>query len=283
MFQKVALSVLIPTKNEERNLPACLEAIMDWADEILIVDSGSTDKTLNIALNADIKTIHFEYKGGWPKKRQWTLNNYSFRNNWILLLDADEILLPEIKKEIEIAIRNENINGYSILLQMEFLGKKLKFAYPGLRKFSLFRKGKARFEKRLENQDNSMADIEIHEHLVIEGKLGEIKSPILHRNFNSLSRYIIKHNEYSNWEAAILQFGNEYELPASIFGNQAQKRRWLKKKLYLLPGISLIYFLFHYFFRLGFLDGKAGFYYCLFQSIQIINVKAKIFESKLSN
>lgn len=274
----VPLSVLIPIKNEEKNLTACLDPIYNWADEILIIDSKSTDASIDIANQFGAKVIQFEYNGGWPKKRQWALDNYLFKNEWILLLDADEILLPKIKVEIEQAIQNNSFDGYTVLLQMEFLGKHLKYAYPGLRKLSLFKIGKGRFEKRLQDQDSSMADIEIHEHVIVDGKIGHLKNPILHRNYNSLSRYINKHNEYSNWEASIFLFGDNTDLQPSLLGSQAQKRRFLKKLFMRVPGISFIYFFYQFFLKLGFLDGYSGYYFCLFKMIYFIEIKAKIYE-----
>lgn len=273
-----ALSVIIPIKNEEKNLPACLAALAGWADEIVVADSGSMDRSAEIAAQFGATIIQFEYQGGWPKKRQWVLDTYPLRNDWVLLLDADEILLPPLKEEIAQAIQHPICSGYTLLFQMEFLGKRLRYAYPGLRKLSLFRKGTGRYEKRLEDQDASMADMEIHEHVVVSGSVGHLQNPVLHRNYNSLSRYILKHNEYSNWEAKVLTQGGAEELPPAFWGNQAQRRRWLKRYLLRMPGTAMAYFFYNYVLRGGFLDGKPGLYYCLFAATQMVHVKAKIYE-----
>ena len=98
MFVMVPISIIIPTKNEEKNLARCLEPIYKWASEIIIVDSGSVDRTESIAESFGVKFIDFQYQGGWPKKRQWALENIDFNSDWVLLLDSDEILLPDIKK-----------------------------------------------------------------------------------------------------------------------------------------------------------------------------------------
>jgi hypothetical protein len=163
---------------------------------------------------------------------------------------------------------------------MEFLGKKLRFSYPGLKKLVLFKRGKGRYEKRLAEQDASMADMEIHEHIVVDGHIGHLQSPVLHRNYNSLSRYIIKHDEYSNWEANVYMYGNNDELPPKLLGTQAQRRRWFKQRFLQMPGSSVAYFLHNYIVLGGFLDGLPGLYFCLFKSIQIIHVKAKLYELK---
>ena len=99
-MNRVPVSVLIATRNEAENIDRCLAALHDWADEIVVVDSQSEDGTIDIAQSFGATVIQFFYEGGWPKKRQWALNTYNFRNAWILLLDADEILQPAIKKEI---------------------------------------------------------------------------------------------------------------------------------------------------------------------------------------
>jgi len=284
MEPKIPISILIPTRNEELNIEACLAPIVNWADEIVIVDSKSTDGTLEIVKRYGLTAINFEYKGGWPKKRQWALNTYKFRNKWILLLDVDEILLDDVKVEIEKAITQNSIDGFYINFQMEFLGKRLKYAYPGLKKLVLFKQGLGNYEMRLKNQDESMADMEIHEHLIVKGKTTFLKSPILHRNVNSMFRYIQKHNEYSNWEANVVLSGENSAIEPKLFGNQAERRRWIKHKLIHIPALpGGLMFIYLYFLKLGFLDGKPGLFYALFQSFQMIHTQAKVYEIKINN
>ena len=125
-----------------------------------------------------------------------------------------------------------------------------------------------------------MADMEIHEHVVADGPTADLRNPLVHHNVESLSRYIQKHDEYSNWEARVLSRVDESsgEMKASLFGTQAQRRRWLKRKLYRLPGSPVLLFLYRYCFCLGFLDGVAGLIYCTFQAVQMFHTKAKIYE-----
>ena len=127
-----------------------------------------------------------------------------------------------------------------------------------------------------------MADMEIHEHVVVDGPTGRLKNPLIHHNVESLSRYIQKHDEYSNWEARVLLQGEPAgsELPPSLSGTQAQRRRWLKKRLFALPGSPVLLFVYRYFLRLGFLDGVPGLIYCGFQAVQMFHTKAKIYELK---
>lgn len=278
----IPLSVLIPVRNERHNVERCLSAVAGWADEILVVDSGSTDGTIDIARSLGAEVIQFRYSGGWPKKRQWALDTYPFRNEWILLLDADEIVLPALKKEIEAAIRSDEFDGYWLRFQLYFMGRQLKYGGFDLWKLFLFRHGKGRYERRLGNQDERMSDIEVHEHVVVDGKVGRLRNPVRHENFNSLFRYIEKHNEYSEWEARLYFDGQNGEVAPSLWGSQAQRRRWLKRALYRVPGFSILTFLYHYVFRLGFLDGRAGLIYCGLKGIQRFHAKAKLRELQLT-
>ncbi len=273
------VTVIIPVRNEARNLPRCLESLRD-AGEVFVIDSQSTDETCAIAESFGAKVVQFRYHGGWPKKRQWAMDTLPIGYDWILLLDADEAMTLNLAREIRQAIQNPQVTGYRIYLQLYFLGKSLRHCDASFWKLSLFRKGQARFECRLKDQDASMADMEIHEHVIADGPTAELRNPLAHYNVESLSRYIQKHDEYSNWEARVLSRADESseEMRASLFGTQAQRRRWLKRKLYRLPGSPVMLFLYRYVFRLGFLDGVPGLIYCTFQAVQMFHTKAKIYE-----
>jgi len=277
---KLPVSVLIAVRNEAKNLPRCLQALTD-VGEVYVIDSQSTDETVEIARFHGARVVQFHYQGGWPKKRQWAMNTLPIAYDWILLLDADEVLTPELTQEIRAAIQNPAIDGYFILLRTWFLGRVLRHGDVGLWKLSLFRRGKGRYECRLKDQDASMADMEVHEHVVVEGATARLQNPLVHHNVESLSRYIQKHDEYSNWESRVLlQRGQDKELPPSPFGTQAQRRRWLKRKLFALPGSPILLFLYRYVLRFGFLDGVPGLIYCGFQAVQMFHTKAKIYELK---
>lgn len=278
----VPVSVLIPTRNEAHNLPRCLAALWGWADEIVVVDSQSTDGTIALAKQAGATVLQFHYDGGWPKKRQWVLDTYDFRNDWILLLDADEILLSPIKQQIAEAIQSDVYDGYWLRFQLFFLGRQLRHGGFDLWKLFLFRKGKGRYERRIGGEQTaSMSDIEVHEHVVVDGQVGRLTSPIRHENWNSLYRYIEKHNEYSEWEARVYLEGHGGEVQPRFWGTQAERRRWLKQRLVRLPGFPLLTFMYHYILRFGFLDGRPGLIYCTLKGIQRFHAKAKWYELEL--
>jgi len=276
---KLPVTVIIPVRNEAHNLPRCLESLAD-VGEVIVVDSQSTDATVEIARQHKAQVVQFHYAGGWPKKRQWAMDNLPLAHEWVLLLDADEVLTLELTGEIRRAIEDPDIHGYYIGLQMYFLGRVLRHGDAGFWKLSLFRRGKGRYECRLKDQDASMADMEVHEHVYVDGPTVRLKNRLIHHNVESLSRYIQKHDEYSNWEARVLSGSDSGsgEISASLFGTQAQKRRWLKEKLFGVPGSPVLLFLYRYFFRLGFLDGVPGLIYCGFQAVQMFHTKSKIYE-----
>jgi len=277
------VSVIVPVRNEARNLPRCLESLRE-AGEVYVVDSCSSDNTVELARSFSSKVVRFQYQGGWPKKRQWAMDTLTLAYEWILLLDADEALTPELADEIKQAIRNPSVDGYFVALQMCFLNRTLRHGGARFYKLALFRRGKGRFECRLQDQDNSMCDMEVHEHVIVDGATAKLRNPLIHHNVESLSRYIEKHNEYSNWESrALLEQKSDFDvLPPSLFGSQAQRRRWLKKKLFAVPGSPVALFCYRYFFRLGFLDGIPGLIYCCFQATQLFHTKAKIYEWRMN-
>lgn len=283
------VTVIVAARNEARNLPRCLESLRNVA-EVYVIDSQSTDATVQIAQSYGAHVVQFHYQGGWPKKRQWAMESLPLVYDWIFLVDADEALTPELAVEIQRAIQDPSCDGYYIALRMFFLGRELRHSGASFYKLSLFRRGKGRFECRLKDQDQSMADMEVHEHIVLERKTkGEsqvktarLKHPLLHHNVESLSHYIRKHDEYSNWEARVWLAADPgaRELNPSLLGSQAQRRRWLRKKFFMIPGSPVLFFFYKYIFSLGFLDGLAGLIYCGLQGVQFFHIKAKIYELK---
>ena len=285
----VPVTVIVAARNEGRNLPRCLESLRD-VGEVYVIDSQSTDATVQIAQSYGAHVVQFHYQGGWPKKRQWAMESLPLAYDWIFLVDADEALTPELASEIRRAIQDPVFDGYYIALRMFFLGRELRHSGASFYKLSLFRRGKGRFECRLKEQDQSMADMEVHEHIVLEGetkgesqgRTARLKHPLLHHNVESLSHYIRKHDEYSNWEARVWLAGdaNARDLAPSLFGSQAQRRRWLRKKFFAIPGSPVLFFFYKYIFSMGFLDGVPGLIYCGLQGVQFFHIKAKIYELK---
>lgn len=285
--RKLPVTVIIPTRNEAENLPTCLRSLRHF-DQVIVVDSSSTDATGEIARSHGAEVLNFVYTGGWPKKRQWALGNAAIRNPWTLLLDADERMTRPLARELARIVRNDGpADGYWVPLRLVFLGRELRHGASGLKKLSFFRTGRGRFERLLEEQDASMADMEIHEHVIVDGTEGTCRSALRHENVHRLDRYIAKHNEYSNWSAALAvrrrrgESGAE-ERRATLSGPQADRRRAVTNVLWRLPAAGLLLpiarFLWFYLVRLGFLDGTPGFYYCGFKAVQAFHIMAKVRE-----
>jgi glycosyltransferase involved in cell wall biosynthesis len=254
----VPVSIIVPTKNEESNLERCLKAV-DWASEILVVDSQSHDRTIQIARQCGAKVVQFHYSGGWPKKKNWALENIPFQNDWVLLLDADEVLMPGGEEEIKATIQSGK-EGFWINRQFMFLGKWLKHSYYPNWNLRLFKHACGRFEK-LVSGETASGDVEIHEHVVVEGSTGRLRTELQHYAFPSVESFIEKHNRYSNWEARLQLELQSKSSERRIQDGQVHWRRRLKLVSHHLPVRPLLRFLYVYLFQRGFLDGMEGYYF----------------------
>ncbi|MDF2434049.1 MAG: hypothetical protein JWP44_3680 [Mucilaginibacter sp.] len=266
------ITIAIPVYNEEKNLAKCLNAIgVGFVKKIVIIDSGSTDNTSMIADKYGVEVIKFKWNGKFPKKRNWFLQDHRPDTKWVLFLDADEYLTPEFKAELTEALKDDHYSGYWLNYSIYFLGKQLKGGYP-LRKLALFKPGAGEYE-RIDEEQWSKLDMEIHEHPVIKGKAGIIKSKIDHQDFRGISHYVTKHNEYSSWEAfRYLKLINEIEVY-----NWTWKQR-LKYRLMRSIFIGPIYFLGSFFLLGGFKDGARGFVFAILKMSYFTQIYCKIKE-----
>jgi glycosyltransferase involved in cell wall biosynthesis len=259
--QKVPVTVLIPTLNEAKNLPRCLDHLT-WADEVLVVDSGSTDQTEEIARQYGAKVIQFRWNGQWPKKRNWALRSAEMKHQWILMVDADEWIIPELAQEIATAIHDDRYIGYWINRKFMFMGRWLRHCgyYPSWN-LRLIKRGYGEFEKLTDVGDTGSGDNEVHEHVVPKGPVAYLKHDMLHFAFPSISSFVEKHNRYSNWEAAV-QFKHAAEHQKVIGNVHLSRRRWLKNLSRRLPFRPTLRFLYSYIWQRGFLDGRPGYIFC---------------------
>lgn len=275
------ISVVIATKNEACNIEECLESVL-WADQVCLVDSQSTDGTVEIAESYNAEVHQFHYDGGWPKKRNWALEHVSIRNPWILILDADERVTEELRSEIETAIKNTEIDGYYIRWKFMFFNRWMKHSWSHGWMLRLFRHGKGGYED-LGMRGEGGWDAEVHENVVVEGQCKRLKSPLLHETRQDLEYWIRKQNEFSTWNAKRrLQQLSDHMLPLSYLwdGDPIHRRRWLKSLYIRLPFKPLLMFIYLYFVKFGFLDGVAGFYFCVLRAIHEFNIDAKVYEAR---
>src|SRR5437588_3013589 len=273
----VVLDVLILTRDEEKNMGDCLRSVA-WASEIFVVDSQSTDRTAEIAksLGAQVFVHPFE---GYAVQRNWALENLPFSNEWVLMLDADERVPSALAAEIVEVLRNDgNGNaGFYLARGFFFLGRWLRHGglYPTWL-LRLFKRHHLRSEAR-----------SLNEHAILNGTAGHMQNPFEHCDNRPLSDWIAKHNRYSDLEAEeYLQekFGCGFQraIRDRLWGTQAERKRWIKLRLWNQCPLLLRPFLFffrNYFFKGGFLDGRAGFiYHVLWSFSHQFLLSAKIIE-----
>lgn len=280
---KVPVSVLIPAKDEERNLPACLDSV-SRADEVFVVDSQSEDRSCEIAEEYGAKVEQFYFKGGWPKKKNWSLENLPFRNEWVLIVDCDERIPDALWDEIAEAIKNPDMDGYYINRRVFFLGKWIRHGgkYPDWN-LRLFRHAKGRYENLHTEDVPNTGDNEVHEHVIVPRPAGYLKNDMIHEDFRDIYHWLARHNRYSNWEARVyynLLTGKAEDgtIGAKLFGDAVQRKRFLKKTWVRFPFKPLLRFIIFYFIQLGFLDGKPGFIYARLLSQYEYQIEAKLYE-----
>jgi len=283
MPSKLPVSVLIPAKNEEANLPACLESVAR-ANEIFVVDSQSSDRSIAIAESYGAKVVQFNFNGRWPKKKNWALENLPFDNEWVLIVDCDERIPPELWEEIALAIQNPDYDGYYLNRKVFFLGKWIRHGgrYPDWN-LRLFKHQKGRYENLGTEEIRNTGDNEVHEHVIMESQPGYLKNDMLHIDFRDIYHWLERHNRYSNWEARvylnILTAQDESgTIGANFFGDAVQRKRFLKKLWVRLPFKPTLRFILIYLVQRGFLDGKAGYIYARLMSQYEYQIGVKLYE-----
>lgn len=271
----VDLTVIILTKNEEANIRKCISSISSVAKRIVVVDSFSTDRTIEIAreLSADVYQNEFI---NHAKQFNWALDNVNIYTTWVMKIDADEELTKELQDEINLKLDSlsNDINGVILRRRVYFLGRWLKHGgkYPELL-LRIFRYGHGRSE-----------DVEMDEHLIIEdGDSIVFKYDFVDNNNKSLSWWIDKHNWYASKE--VVNYENSTKVDDNNFKTQSfrtRAKRFIKLHgYYSLPPFfrAHLYFLYRYYLKLGFLDGKEGQIYHFLQAYWYrFLVDAKIFE-----
>jgi glycosyltransferase involved in cell wall biosynthesis len=282
---KLSITVLLAVKNESINLANCLQAL-DRVERIIIIDSKSEDNTCDIAKSYNAEIVQFNYTGGYPKKRQWAIENLNIQTRWTLLLDADEIVPNKLWNEMSTAISTPKpADAYMIKKKFHFLGRNIIMGGFSFYAVILFRTSKARFEKLLGNYGTDM-DMEIHERVIVDGSISKLVTPLIHKDFKNLSKYIERHNYYSSWEANLRynffktgHYGEDIIKP-KFFGDSQERKRWLKILIMKLPFEHWFWFFYHYIICLGFINGRKGLIACQIRANYIQQVNAKVFEIK---
>lgn len=283
-MRKIPVSVLIPIRNEEANLPRCLASVR-WADEVVVVDSQSTDDSESIARAHGATVIQFAFNGIWPKKKNWALENVPFRHEWVLILDADEVMPPEAGDEIgEIVAHDGHGNaGYWINRRFMFMGRWLRHAYYPNWNLRLFKHRLGRYERLVQGPTQS-GDNEVHEHIIVRGATGRMRCEMDHYAFASIDVFVEKHNRYSNWEARLeIEEGLDRTQSSAPQATPVRVRRMLKRLVRRLPFRPLLRFLYVYVFQAGFLDGREGYIFARLHAVYEFLAIAKAAELRKQN
>lgn len=237
----IKLSIVLATHNEEANLARCLEAVKSIADEIVIADEQSSDKTVAIAKRFRAKIISVPHHDNFHITKNIGID--AAKGDWILQLDADEVVSPELAKEIISVIKNTEYNGFWVNRKNWFLGRFLtkggQYPDPTLR---LYRKGKGRLPAK-----------DVHEQAHVEGEIGRLQHDLLHHRDTSFAKYLDGFNRYSSLAASQMQ---TQHAPLGVFP--------AVNHLVIKP---LVTFLKIYFRHLGFVNGYPGFIFALFSGL----------------
>lgn len=272
------ITVIILTKNEEDNIEKCLLSLTSWVNRIIVVDSGSSDKTVELSENLGAEVynhVPFENHG---KQFNWALDNIEIKSKWIFRVDADEVVPAELAHEIIeqcVLHKDDDVNAMEMRFKVFFLGRFLKHggAYPFV-KINIFKKGKARFNERPLGDNVEL----------LEGKYIQLKNDCLHYDFKNLSIYIRKHDWYSDLE--VDSYFRKLDNLDTKISKEAKKRKIIRNSIYYrLPKYfrAKLYFWFRYYIQLGFLDGEAGRVYAFLQAyFYRFIIDAKISEREMS-
>ncbi len=274
------LTVIVLTYNEEKNIDICLGSIAGWASEIIVVDSGSTDKTVALA-EKYTKNIYQHPFDNYAAQRNWAFENCKISNEWIMNIDADHEVSQTLKDEMRTHFSNgiaADIKGFMASRKTMFLGSWIKRGghypiYHGV----IFKKGFGYCEHKLYDQ-----------HFVIEGKSLLLKGDIIDTITDSLTNFTERHNKWATLEAIDAinlksQQDGDNTIKPDKNGNPMEQRRYMRLKYYNMPIFwrSVSYFLYRYFFKLGFLDGKQGLIFHFLQGFWFrFLVDAKIYETQ---
>lgn len=248
------VSVVVFTKNEALNIEECLSSLSEFS-EVVVVDSMSTDKTEMLAANRGARVVNFNWNHQYPKKRQWSLQEIEYKNEWILFLDADERASENLVQEIS-EFFNKYCKDYaagSIPIEYYFAGNRLRHGQRP-RKTVLLRPDSATFPVIDDLTSKGMGELEGHYQPIISGRTKKFHSGIVHNDNDPISTWMMRHINYAKWEAHLL-------LNDSARAKVEKAKGPISAVLHRLPFRPFSFFIYSYLLKFGFLDGKAGFDY----------------------
>lgn len=243
-MQKVPISVIMLTLNEEYHLPEAIENVKPWAEEIFIVDSCSTDRTVDIALEHDVKIVQRPFTN-FGDQWNFAIEGLPIKTPWAMKLDPDERVTAELVEEMSRIVQSENsCHGYWIPRLLWFMGKPLHVFADVLR---LWRTGKCHF-----------SDVIVNEHPLIDGKVGRLKGIIEHYDSPDLNHWWDKQNRYTTMEAIMKVRGDKLATKPKLLGNALERRMFLKRYFHRIPFRFCLLWFYMMFIEGIWRDGEAG-------------------------
>jgi glycosyltransferase involved in cell wall biosynthesis len=277
-ISRIPISVIVMTKDEERNIEKCLRSVANF-EEVFVVDSGSEDRTCQIAEEMGVEVFQFHWDGKYPKKKQWCLENLPFMFDWVLYVDADEEVYPSLSEEMrELMIAGPKYDGYFVGYDYVFQSSVLKHGHR-VYKLVLFNRHRGYFPIQNDLEVTRMWEVEGHYQPIIEGSVGMLKNRMLHCDHDSLFSFFKRLNLYSDWEAYMRLKGRLREGGGEIL----EARRLLQRLGDRVPFPGIMIFFYSYFIKLGLLDGRAGFDYAMALAIYYSMISLKINELIIVN
>ena len=276
----IELSVVILTYNEEKQITKCIESAKNLAKDIFLIDSFSNDNTIKLAEESGAKVFQHKWENNHAMQFNWGLDNLPIKTEWVLRLDADEYLLPELTTEIKekLSKLEKEVTGIILKRRVYFMNRWIKHGgyYPTYL-LRLWRYGSGKYEERW-----------MDEHVKLEeGRTVTFENDFVDDNVNNLTWWTNKHNNYATREAIDLlnikyKFSTSVGIGANLTEDQDKRKRWLKEKLYTRIPLFVrpfFYFIYRYVFKFGFLDGKPGLIWHFLQGFWYrFLVDAKVFD-----
>lgn len=253
MSSAADLTIVILTYNEEVNLPHAMENVKGFAKEIVVLDSHSTDRTVEIAKSYGARVYNRVFDD-FSRQRKYALQDISYNTRWVFVLDADEYLTEPLKDEVRSILAETDKDAFFIKRRFYWKGKWIKRGYYPIWLLRLGRTGMITCDDR-----------PINEHLICKsGDVGKLKEDFVDYNRKSISEWVVKHNDYSEREALQLLMYEDDNKKYNLWSNQYERKRWIRVKVWnrLPPFLRpILYFCYRYFLKFGFLDGKEAFVY----------------------
>jgi glycosyltransferase involved in cell wall biosynthesis len=271
---KLPLSLIIPTRNEERNLRTTIESVAKWADEVFVLDSYSDDRTVEVAEEMCARVAQRPFDN-FSAQKNWGLDNLPIRNEWVFFLDADERLTPALWDEIGAVLNDPSCPcaGFYIARKNHFMGKWIRHAgmFPDWQ-LRLFKRRLGRYEDRI-----------VHEHVLLNGRARYLKNALEHDDFKGLERWFDRHNVYTSMEAKeilrLAHIRNGTRLKPRLLAQGPERTRLIKELAYrYLPCRAALVFIWMYLLRGGLLDGRVGFRYCVLKALVDYQTSLKVKE-----